>query len=252
MGRDSHSARTDPPPEPDLSSLRAAETWIFDLDNTLYPASSNLFSQVDARIQGFVADCLDLDQVEARRVQKQYFREFGTTLNGLMRRHDVDPAAYLAYVHDIDVTGLAPSPALAAVLGRLGARKLVFTNGSTAHAERVMGRLGVDHHFEAIFDIAAADYRPKPEPAVYDELLERFSIDPTRAVMVEDMARNLVPAAALGMTTVWMRGESQWAADGAEGAHVHHVAEDLVACLEMVTRDDPGCSPKRRGGRGAP
>lgn len=219
----------------DPARLRAAETWIFDLDNTLYPASTNLFGQVDVRIGKFIADLLDLDPVAARTLQKRYFREYGTSLRGLMECHGVDPEAYMSFVHDIDVTAVAPSPALDEALTRLDGRKIIFTNGSVAHAERVTDRLGVARHFEAIFDIAAADYVPKPQPAVYDQLVDRHEIEPRRAVMVEDIARNLVPAAAMGMVTVWVRNGSRWGADGAEGDHVHHVIDDLADWLvELV------------------
>jgi len=210
------------------------ETWIFDLDNTLYPASCNLFAQVDARMSGFIQELLALDPVEARRVQKLYFREHGTTLRGLMNHHQVDPRAFLDYVHDIDFSVIPQAPGLEAALARLAGRKLVFTNATVPYAERVLGRLGITHHIEAIFDIVAADYRPKPEPDCYHQLVQAHGIDPRRAVLVEDIARNLAPAAALGMTTVWVPNEADWSRDGAEDGHVHHVAEDLAAWLEAL------------------
>ncbi|MDX1575376.1 MAG: pyrimidine 5'-nucleotidase [Kiloniellales bacterium] len=208
------------------------EVWIFDLDNTLYPASCNLFDQVDARMSAFIQEILSLEPLEARRVQKQYFREHGTTLRGLMDRHEVDPAAFLDYVHDIDFSVIPQSPGLEAVLARLSGRKLVFTNATVPYSRQVLGRLGITHHMEAIFDIVAADYRPKPEPESYRQLVAEHGIDPRRAVLVEDIARNLAPAAALGMTTVWIPNDTDWSRDGAEDGHVHHVAEDLAAWLE--------------------
>ena len=209
----------------------AVETWIFDLDNTLYPASCNLFDQVDARMGAFIQDLLSLPPVEARRVQKQYFREHGTTLRGLMDFHDVDPEDFLHFVHDIDFSVVPAAPELDAALSRLKGRKLVYTNATVPYSERVLGRLGITHHIEAIFDIVAADYRPKPEPDSYHQLIAEHGIDPSRAVLVEDIARNLAPAAALGMTTVWVPNETDWSHDGAEDGHVHHVAEDLAAWL---------------------
>jgi putative hydrolase of the HAD superfamily len=208
------------------------ETWIFDLDNTLYPASCNLFAQVDARMGAFIQDLLSLEPVEARRVQKRYFREHGTTLRGLMDHHEVEPEAFLDYVHDIDFSVIPEAPGLEAALARLAGRKLVFTNATVPYAERVLGRLGITHHMEAIFDIVAADYRPKPEPDCYRLLIEEHGIDPGRAVLVEDIARNLAPAAALGMTTVWVPNDADWSQAGAEDGYVHHVAEDLAAWLE--------------------
>ncbi len=223
------------PPRPVASAEidpREVEVWIFDLDNTLYPASCNLFDQVDARMSAFIQELLSLEPTEARRVQKQYFREHGTTLRGLMDRHEVDPGAFLDYVHDIDFSVIPHAPGLEAALARLAGRKLVFTNATVPYSEQVLGRLGITHHIEAIFDIVAADYRPKPEPESYRQLIQEHGIDPSRAVLVEDIARNLAPAAALGMTTVWVPNEADWSRDGAEDGHVHHVAEDLAAWLE--------------------
>jgi putative hydrolase of the HAD superfamily len=214
--------------------LVTAETWIFDLDNTLYPASCNLFAQVDRRIAEFIATHLGIDPAEAYRVQKQYFRDYGTSLRGLMLNHQLDPQLYLDFVHEIDVTPVPPNPALDAALARLPGRKVIFTNGSTRHAENVMTRLGVSHHFEAVFDIVAGDYVPKPEPFVYDIMVRRHWIDPKRAVMIEDLPKNLLPAHAMGMTTVLVRTESDWAQDGADGDHVHHVTDDLVGWLTDV------------------
>ena len=209
----------------------AVEAWIFDLDNTLYPASCNLFSQVDARMSAFIQELLSLGPDEARRVQKRYFREHGTTLRGLMTHHRVDPEAFLAFVHDIDFSVIPCAPDLDAALSRLAGRKLVFTNATVPYAERVLARLGIGRHIEAIFDIVAADFRPKPEPESYRQLIAAHGIDPRRAVLVEDIARNLTPAAALGMTTVWVPNDTDWSHHGAEDGHVHHVAEDLTAWL---------------------
>jgi len=207
--------------------LREAETWVFDLDNTLYCASSNLFAQISRRMTGFIADFLDVDDAEAYRVQKKYFREYGTTLRGLMQRHDIDPHHFMDHVHDIDLGIIDPDPALDAALAALGGRKIIFTNGSTDHANRVIKRLGVARHFEGVFDIADADFIPKPEPDVYKQLIERHKIDPKRSVMVEDMARNLKPAADLGMTTVWVRTETDWGREGSDGDYIDHTLDNL-------------------------
>ncbi len=210
------------------TDFTAVETWVFDLDNTIYPARFNLFDQVDARIGAFIANLLDLDPVAARRIQKQYFRDHGTTLSGLMQNHDVDPHEFLDFVHDIDVACIPPDPLLNQNLQRLPGRKVIYTNGSTGHAENVLDRLGIARHFDGIFDIEAADYVPKPEAAAYRNLIERFRIEPHKAVMVEDLARNLAPAAALGMTTVWVRTDNAWAADGSSQDYIHHVIDDVA------------------------
>ena len=216
------------------------DCWIFDLDNTLYPASCRLFDQVDQRIGDFIADLLQVDATEARRLQKQYFSTYGTTLRGLMDHHGISPEGFLDFVHAIDVTPVPPSPALAAALSALDGRKLIFTNGSVAHAERVMERLGVAEHFAGVFDIVAADYRPKPDPATYAAMVERHRVDPRAAAMFEDIPRNLAPAAALGMTTILVRTLSEWAAADEPGDHVHHVTDDLVAWLEDAARQRRG------------
>jgi putative hydrolase of the HAD superfamily len=211
---------------------RTVDTWIFDLDNTLYPARCNLFVQVSERMTRFIQDRFDLEAGPAKDLQRDLFRRHGTTLRGLMTEHGVEPGAFLDYVHDIDVTPVDPSPRLDALLAALPGRKLVFTNGSVPHAERVMDRLGVTRHFDSVFDIVAAGYVPKPDPGPYDRLVDDAGIVPERAVMIEDMAKNLAPAAALGMRTVWLKSDHDWARDGAEADHVHHVAEDLVTFLE--------------------
>ncbi len=215
-------------------ALDHVSVWVFDLDNTLYPASCNLFAQIDQRMGAFISDLLDIARDEARALQKQYFREHGTTMRGLMDRHGVKPETFLAYVHEIDHSPVPRNPALAAALDRLEGRKVIYTNASVAHSEKVMERLGVRSHFEAIFDIAAADYRPKPDPAAYRQLMAEVGFAPGEAVLIDDIPRNLEPAAALGMTTVWMRTDTEYAQQGAQGDHIHHVADDLVDWLEGV------------------
>lgn len=221
-----------------MASLRDTGVWIFDLDNTLYPATCNLFAQVDRRIGDFIADHFGIPYEEARVMQKRFFREHGTTLRGLMVEHDVEPEPFLDYVHDIDVTPVAPSPALAAALDALPGRKIIYTNGSVRHAENVTARLGVRGCFEAVFGIVEAGYVPKPDPRPYATLVEHHRIDPAAACMVEDIARNLVPAHAMGMTTVWVRTDADWARPDrggvGTGGHIDHEVDDLVGWLAGV------------------
>jgi putative hydrolase of the HAD superfamily len=214
--------------------LRDAAAWVFDLDNTLYPATIDLFSQIDERMRGYIATFLGLELDEAYRLQKEYFHEFGTSLRGLMHRHAMDPAPFLDHVHDIDVSVLAPSPALEAALTALPGRKIIFTNASVRHAERVLNQLGVGHHFADIFDIVEAGYMPKPAPETYRSVVARFGLDPAASVMVEDIARNLAPAAALGMTTVWVRTRPEVGAQGADFDYVDHIVDDLPDWLTAV------------------
>lgn len=216
-----------------LNNHQLPKDWIFDLDNTLYSETCNLFSQVDIRIKSFVADFLGLPPDEAYKLQKQYFAQYGTTLRGLMERHDVDPAAYLDHVHDIDLDVVPPAPALDRALEALRGRKIIFTNADLGHARRVMERLGISRHFEAVYDIVACDYVPKPDPSVYQALVARFGLDPQHTVMVEDMARNLKPAADLGMTTVWVRNDNDWGRAGSDAQHVHHITDDLADWLSQ-------------------
>lgn len=230
-------------------SLDEIETWIFDLDNTLYPASCRLFDQVHARMTRFIAERLDLPPEAALAVQKAYFREHGTTMRGLMTVDRVDPHEFLAYVHDIDLACVPADPVLVAALAALPGRKIVHTNGSVRHAQRLLDHLGVAHSFCGIVDIAAAGFEPKPALAGYRLLLRRHGVAPDTALMVEDMARNLVPAAALGMTTVWLRGTVDWAAEGSDGAHIHHIIDNLgafLAAAAALTTEARSCpSPTR-------
>lgn len=217
-------------------ALRRAGTWIFDLDNTLYPARCNLFAQIDQRMGEFICSHFGIALEDAKRQQKGFFNRHGTTLRGLMVEHGIDPAAFLEYVHDIDVSVLPPAPDLDAALQRLPGRKMIYTNGTVAHAARVLQRLGIAHHFETVFDIVSSDYLPKPQEAPYRKLLAAHDVDPRRAVMVEDMARNLVPAAALGMTTIWIPTAESWSAPVGGDEHIHHVAPDLTAFLRELTK----------------
>jgi putative hydrolase of the HAD superfamily len=217
------------------------ETWIFDLDNTLYPASCQLFDQIHANMTRFIADRLGLSPEAAFSLQKTYFREHGTTLRGLMTVDRIDPDDFLAYVHEIDLSCVPPDPVLVAALAALPGRKIVHTNGSVRHAERLLEHLGIAGSFCGIVDIAAAGYEPKPGLAGYQELLRRHRVTPSAAIMFEDMAKNLVPAAALGMTTAWIRGRADWAAAGSGGDHIHHVVDDLGGFLWAVASHRHPC-----------
>jgi putative hydrolase of the HAD superfamily len=219
------------------AELARAETWIFDLDNTLYPAECNLFAQIDQRMGAFIGELFGVDPIEAKRRQKGFFQAHGTTLRGLMVEHGVDPQAFLDYVHDIDVSVVSPLPHLAAALDRLPGRKLIYTNGTVAHAGRVLDRLGIADRFEGVFDIVASAYLPKPQESPYRQMVQHYGIAPHRSVMVEDMARNLKPAAGLGMTTIWVPTASAWAQPDPDDDHIHHVASDLPAFLAALPLD---------------
>ena len=226
---------------PALRGFGHVETWVFDLDNTLYPHHLNLWQQVDVRIRDFIADYLSLPHDEAFRVQKDYYKRYGTTMRGLMTEHGMDPDAFLDFVHQIDHSPLEPNPALGAALEKLPGRKLILTNGTRKHADAVMQRLEVHDHFEDVFDIIAAELEPKPSALTYARFLERHDVDPTHAAMFEDLARNLKEPHALGMTTVLVVPERTrevfregWELEGRDAPHVDHVTEDLSGFLQRL------------------
>jgi putative hydrolase of the HAD superfamily len=218
------------------------ETWVFDLDNTLYPHHLNLWQQVDVRIRDFVADWLKVSAEEAFRIQKDYYKRYGTTMRGMMTEHSVHADDYLAYVHAIDHSPLEPNPAMGDAIQRLPGRKLILTNGSVAHAGKVLERLGIGHHFEAVFDIVAAELEPKPAPQTYRRFLDRHGVDPARAAMFEDLARNLTVPHQLGMTTVLVVPDGSqevvredWELEGRDATHVDHVTDDLTGFLKTLS-----------------
>lgn len=224
-----------------MTDFTHIDTWVFDLDNTLYPADCNLFAQIDARMEAFVGTLLGLPQPAARRLQKQYYADYGTTLSGLMQEHGVRPGDFLDYVHDIDLSPVCENTGLKAAIGKLPGKRYIFTNGSVRHAENVAGKIGILDLFDGIFDIEAAEYLPKPHEETYHRFNKRFGIAPARAAMFEDLPQNLVAAHALGKTTVLVQGEAAWARDEPEGKrpsrpgerfdHVHHVTSDLTSFL---------------------
>jgi putative hydrolase of the HAD superfamily len=220
------------------SALAHVEDWIFDLDNCLYPASTNLFALIDIRMGEYIQRLLACDPVEARGVQKRHFLEHGTTLAGLMRTHDVSPREFLDFVHDIDLARIAADPELVAALDRLPGRKFVFTNADEIYAGRVLDRLGLANAFDGMHDIHAMNYAPKPDPASYRALCDRFGIDPVRAVFIEDMARNLVPAKALGMTTVWVDNGSEKGGHDADHDGIDFVTHDVGAWLAEIVEEE--------------
>ncbi len=209
-------------------NLADAAVWIFDLDNTLYPAGCDLGAQLGRRMGEFVARYLDLPLDQAKVVQKKYFHAHGTTLRGMMVEHNLAPGEYLDYVHDLDLSGIPIDNRLDPALAALPGRKVIYTNATNEHAHRVLNRLGIKHHFEASFDIVDADFLPKPHQQPYEDLLERHGIDPAGAVMVEDIAQNLVPASSLGMATVWVRGGRDIKLTNEQAGHVDHITDDLA------------------------
>lgn len=229
---------------PDPARFATVTDWVFDLDNTLYPHHANLFAQIDVRMTAYVARMLDLSREDARKLQKDLYREFGTTMNGLMHRHGIDPDEFLREVHDIDYSGLEPDPALGEAITALPGRKFIFTNGDRRHAERTARQLGILDHFEDIFDIIAAGLQPKPAPSTYEKFAALHKVAGPNAAMFEDLARNLAAPKAMGMTTVLVVPRNFeptfaeiWERDPDHTDDVDYVTDDLAGFLRSILSD---------------
>ena len=224
---------------PPIRSLSHVTDWVFDLDNTLYPRSCNLFAQIDIKITEYVMGLTKLEFDAARTLQKGYYREFGTTLNGLMSQHKVDPDHFLDTVHAIDYSPVDPHPDLVAAIRALPGRKFILTNGDTGHARAVLAKLGGGDLFEHVHDIRAMTYVPKPHRQAYEGFFALHDINPTRAVMFDDLEKNLVVPHDVGMTTVHVVAGEDFAHDQVEawelgrsnGPHIHHITDDLARFL---------------------
>lgn len=203
-------------------------TWIFDLDNTLYPPEARLFDQIEVRMTDWVMASLGIARVEADALRRHYWRRYGTTLAGLMQEHGVDPAPYLHAVHEIDLTALVPDPALSRAIAALPGRRIVYTNGSAPYAGRVLARREIGHLFDAVYGVEHAGFRPKPERRAFEAILAADGADPAAAAFFEDDPRNLIEPAALGMRTVLVGAEP------VDAPHVHHHTTDLAAFLAGI------------------
>ena len=229
-------------PPAQVAEFTHVDQWIFDLDNTLYSHEARVWPQVDERITLFLQDMFGLDGLSARALQKYYYQRYGTTLKGLMEEHDVDPADFLDFAHQIDLSLLDPDPLLGDAIAALPGRKLILTNGSRGHAQNVAGKLGILHHFEDIFDIVEAGFLPKPERKTYEMFLSRHGVDPTRAAMFEDIDKNLLVPNALGMKTVLIVPKTpdpfreSWEQEVSEAPHIDHVTSDLAGFLVPLAK----------------
>ena len=232
---------------PKFDDFRQISNWVFDLDNTLYPRHTDLFSQIDQKMTAYVAELLALPRDEARQLQKAYYRDHGTTLSGLIEKHGIDANDFLEKVHDIDYSWLEPDPALGEAIRALPGRKFIFTNGDAAHAERTAAALGILDHFDEIFDIIAAGLTPKPAAETYDRFLALHGVDSAHAVMFEDLPRNLTVPKSLGMRTVLVvphnleeaMGED-WEHAGVSSTHIDYVTDNLAGFLNhYLQSSDP-------------
>ena len=225
----------------DLSHI---EYWVFDLDNTLYPAEARLFDQIEARMEQFIMRELGIGTDAARKLRADFWHNHGTTLAGLMEVYGIDPDPFLQEVHDIDLAHLAPAPDLAAALFALPGYRAIYTNGSRQHGENVSSARGIRDAFHAIFGIEDAAYHPKPAASAFDHIIARAGIDPARAIMFEDDPRNLIVPARLGMVTVLVGAAlpGTGAADITD-AHIHHHTADLAGFLQHAIIC-PACPPE--------
>ena len=217
-----------------MKIFKSIKYWIFDLDNTLYSGKTKVFEQVDKKMSKYISKKLDVSIEEARKIQKNYFYEYNTTLNGMIKNHKIDASEFLDYVHDINIDFLQKDPDLAKEIEKLNGIKIIFTNGSRKHALNVTKRLGVDQLFDDIFDIVDSDFIPKPLMKPYKKLVEKHKIDPKLCVLVEDIARNLKPAYEMGMKTVWIENNEPWASKFSDSNFVNYRTSNLQEFLKKI------------------
>lgn len=226
-------------PVTDLARFQVIDCWIFDLDNTLYPPHADLWPKVDQKITQYISHLLGVDGLSARAIQKYYYAQHGTTLNGLMIEHGIDPHAFLRFVHDIDRSNLDADARLGEAIARLPGRKLVFTNGSRFHALETMKALGIDHLFEDVFDIVSAEFTPKPARRPYDLFLAAHGVTPARAAMFEDIPKNLVVPHEIGMATVLVVPGARGSNKDEWDKHIDHASGTIGPAYDAITDDLP-------------
>ena len=214
--------------------LKSINCWIFDLDNTLYSGKTKVFEQVDKKMSQYISEKLKVTIQEAKNIQKNYFYEYNTTLNGMIKNHKIDANEFLEFVHDIDIDFLKKDLKLSEEIKKLQGKKLIFTNGSRKHALNVTRRIGIDHHFDDIFDIVDSEFVPKPAIEPYKKLVKKHNIDPKLCVFVEDIARNLKPAYEMGMKTVWIENNEPWASKFANSSFVNYRTNNLPEFLKKI------------------
>ena len=217
-----------------MKELKNIKYWLFDLDNTLYSGATKVFDQVDKRMSEFISTKLNISKEEAKKIQKNYFIEYNTTLNGMIKNHKINAIEFLDYVHDIDLSFLKQDKALEKQIEKIKGKKIIFTNGSRSHAENVTKRLGIERLFDDIFDIVSADFIPKPSLVTYKKLIEKYKIEPQYCIFIEDIARNLKPAHELGMKTVWIKNNEPWAAKYSNENFINYRTGNLTSFLKEI------------------
>ena len=223
----------------DPRNFRKVNAWVFDLDNTLYQVTQKLLKNIDEHMGAVVANYLNTSREEAYKIQKTYFQKYGLTLRGLMIHHGLDPEQYFKEMKPMDLNEIPPNPALGKAISHLAGRKFIYTNASKKHSKLVLERLGMGNVFEGIFDIKAANYIPKPAIESYELLCKKHNFDSQSAVMIDDIARNLEPAANLGMTTVWKKTDAEWAKNTLEEHYIDHTIGDLFDWVKTISANKP-------------
>ena len=217
-----------------MKELQKIKFWLFDLDNTLYSGKTEVFEQVDKTMSQYISTKLSISLKEAKEIQTNYFHEYNTTLNGMIKNHKIDADEFLDFVHDIDVEFLKKDIRLAQQLKSLGGKKIIFTNGSKKHAINITQRIGVDQYFDDIFDIVDSEFVPKPAIQPYKKLVEKHKIDPKLCVFIEDIARNLKPAYEMGMKTIWIENDEPWAKKFSDSEFVNYKTNNLAEFLKKI------------------
>ena len=217
-----------------MKDLLNINYWIFDLDNTLYSGQTEVFSEVDKKMSAFISKKMNVDLIKAKEIQKKYFYEYGTTLSGLMKQDSIDPHEFLEFVHDIDISWLPKDLKLKDELIKIKEKKFIFTNGSHAHVENVTKQLGIDGLFDGAFDIVDANFVPKPHIDPYKKIIDKFKIEPTKSILIEDIAHNLEQAKNLGMKTCWLENEETFAKKDADKPYIDYKIKNLPSFLQKI------------------
>jgi len=217
-----------------MKELKKIKYWLFDLDNTLYSGDTKVFDQVDKKMSKFISEKLKISEEEAKKIQKNYFHEYNTTLNGMIKNHDIDANEFLEFVHDVNLDFLKKDEFLGNQINKLNGKKIIFTNGSKAHAANVTGKIGIDKLFDGVFDIVDSDFYPKPSMEPYKKIIENYNIEPEYCIFFEDIARNLKPAHELGMKTVWIENDEPWAAKYSDSEFINYKTKNLANFLKEI------------------
>jgi len=217
-----------------MKTFKSIKCWIFDLDNTLYSGKTKVFEQVDKKMSQYISEKLNVSIEEAKKIQKNYFYEYNTTLNGLIKNHKINADEFLEFVHNVDIDFLEKDLKLSEEIKKLGGKKIIFTNGSRKHALNVTRKIGIDHHFDDIFDIVDSEFVPKPAVEPYKKLVKKHKIDPKLCVFIEDIARNLKPAYEMGMKTIWIENDEPWAKKFSDNDFVNYKTNNLPEFLKKI------------------